>query len=452
MARIVARTQLTDLTPGSVLERMLWSFAEDLGLVEQRILSVRDAFSVLDPSISLADLDERAQELPQATGLPRGTATYASGSVMNVTRASAVALQVLPAGTTFARSDTGAKYRTTAAVSFGIGVGTLTGVEVVSLVPGAVGNCGPGVINQMTSGPSWVVGAVNTVALTSGQDEETKEQYQQRIALHFGSLAKSQQSALEFAALTYRSQAGQSLRFAKSFVDTPGFVDLVVDDGTGMQGISKAGATVTGTVPAKGIKMLWHEGPATAPIPTIQVTLVGGGHIWLINDVDYTSLYERGVVLLKKGVSLQPGDVWEITGYKVYTGLVSEVQRLLDGTPSLGNDKPGWVAGGCRCLVQPPTVQYVAFDIHVVPYDGYDAKVVALEAQSAAISFLSSLGPGATLFSGKLIAELMNLGTLQGVHLYLPGTNQPVGDWYCADKEVLRGNTGTIKTVPSLPT
>lgn len=449
-ARIVARTQLTDLSAGSVLERMTWSVAEEVALVEQRLAALRAAFNVLDPSISDADLAERAQELPRQESLARGAATYASGSVLNVTRASAGAVQVLPKGSVVARTDTGLRYQTTVAVSFGVGVGTLTGVDVICLQPGTAGNCGPGTLTQLAGMPSWVVGATNTAAITSGQDEESKAAYQQRLALLFSSLAHSQRSALEFAAPSYVSSAGQRVKFAKTFVETPGFVDLVIDDGTGMQGLKRAGAVTTGTVPTTGIRTLWHEGPATAAIPSVKVTLAAGGVIWLLDEKDYTSIYERGVVLFKKGVVLQPGDIWEISGYQVYTGLISEIQRHLDGVPSQPYDKPGWVAGGCRCIVQPPTVQMVALDLHVVPYDGYDAYVVAQEAQSAAISFLSTLGPGETLFSGKLISELMGLGTMQGVHLFLPGTNQPIGDWYCAEKEVLRGSTGTIKMVPAL--
>lgn len=452
-AKVIARSPLTDLTEGSPLERLTWSFAEELALVENRLEGIRDTFDLLNPSISLADFDERIQELPRAAKIARQPTTYASGAVMSVTRTSVAALQVLPAGTVFARSDTGAKYKTATSFAFPIGVGTITGVEVTSLVPGALGNCGPGQIKELSSSPSWVVSAVNTIGLSNGTNEETLEQAQQRLSLYFSSLARSQPNAFEFAAPSYISQGGSTVKFAKVFVDyeKPGFSDLVVDDGTAMQGLVRAGVVTSGVVPINGIKHLWHEAPATAPIPTVKVTLAAGGVQFLVEGVDYVSIYERGIVQLKKGVSITPGDTWEISGYSVRTGIVAELQRYIDGSVSDPANQPGWVAGGCRCIVQPPTLSPVNFDIHVVPINGYDAKQVALSAQSTAIAYLASLGPGETMFSGKLISVLMGAGTLQGVHLYQTGTNTPIGDWYCADKEVLRGSQSGIRTIPSLP-
>lgn len=453
-AKIVARSPLTDLTQGGPLERMTWSFAEELSLVEQRLAGIRDTFNLLNPSISLADFDERLQELPRADAIARLETTYASGAVMSVTRALVAGIQVLPAGTTFARKDTGAKYRTTTDYSFGIGVGTLTGIEVVSLQPGTAGNCAAGAINQMASGPSWVINAANISAITNGQDEENLAQAQQRMSLYFSSLAKCQPNAFEFAAPSYIGSTGSRVKFAKVFVDweKPGFSELVVDDGSDAMGsLVKAGTVVTGIVPAMGIKQLWHEAPATAPIPSVNVTLAAGGNTVLFEGTHYTSIHERGLIHLKTGVTLQPGDVWEVTGYQVYTGILAELQRHIDGSVSDPYNNPGWVAGGCRCFVVPPVVSLVSFDIHVVPVDGMDAMAAAQDAQNTAINFLATLGPGETMFSGKLIAILMGSGLLRGVHLYQSGTNTPTGDWYCADKEVLRGNTTSIRTVPQLP-
>lgn len=451
-ARVVARTQLTDLTPGSVLERILWTFAEELALVEQRLASIRDSFNPLNPAITLQDLDERLGEFPP-DGVARSASSYATGDVLSVTRTSAVGIQTMPANSVFQRVDTGVKYKTIADVVFPNGVGTITGISIVCLSPGAAGNCAPGVISSLLSVPSWVVAAVNTAGITSGQDEQTKEAAQQMASLHFSSLARSQMPALESAAPSFVSVSGSQVKFAKTFVDfeNPGFVDLVVDDGSGMVGLTQVGATVTGTVPANGVRFLWHEAPATAPIPTVKVTLAAGGVQFLVEGTDYTSIYERGIIQLNKGVVLQPDDIWEVSGYTIRMGIISELQRHIDGSVSSPHTFPGWVAGGCRCIVQPPTVVPVNFDIHVVPKDGYNAQQAALNAQSAALAFLSSLGPGETMFFGRMIAVLMGSGDLQGVHLYQTGTNTPVGDWYCADKEVLRGTTGTVRVLTSLP-
>lgn len=452
LAKVLARTKLTDTSLGSVLERWAWSHGEDISFVEQRIAAVRDSFNFLSPSISDTDLDERAGEFPPATQIPRLTENNATASVLSVTRAETVDVQVLPAKTIVSRSSDGVRYRTLQAISFAPGIGTVQNIPIVCLTPGESGNCSAGAIDTAVGAPSWVVGVSNTTSITSGVSGETKSEYQIRLAKYVQSLAKSQMAALEFAASTYRASDGSRVKFAKGYLDhaAPGFSYMILDDGSGMQNLTRAGVEATGVVPEYGIRTLWHEAPATAPIGQVHVALAGGGVKTLVEGTDYTSVYERGLILLKNG-ALAPGDTWVVSGYQVRTGLFTEVQRLLDGDMSSPNDRTGWTASGCRCIVRPPDLYYLFCDIHIVPKDGYDALSLAQAAQSLAIGMLQQLGPGEPLYVSRLVAALMALPNILAVHVYKPQTNTPLGDVYVGPTTVVRGQVSTINTIPTLP-
>ena len=452
LAKVLARTKLTDTSLGSVLERLMWSYAEDISTTEQRIAAVRDSFDFLNPAISDADLDERSAEFPPNAGIERLYSNNATGSVMSVTRKDAADVQVLPAKTVFARSVDGVRYRTTQDYQFNAGTETIQGVSVVCLVPGEQGNCSAGAIDQLIGSPNWVISVANTAAITNGIEDETKQEYQIRLAKYVQSLAHSQMAALEFAASTYQESNGARVKFAKGYQDnlTPGTSYMILDDGTGMQGMIKAGSATSGVVPEYGIRQLWHEAPAAGPILQVAVTLPDTSLKTLVEGQDYVSIYERGIILLANGV-IPPGSTWTISGYNVRTGLFGDVQRLLDGNPAKPDSEPGWVAAGCRCIVRPPDVVNLFCDIHVVPQDGYPALDMAQQAQALAISFLQQLGPGETLFTSRLTAALMSIQGIQAVHIYQPQTNIPLGDLYVSPTSVIRGTTGTISYIPTLP-
>ena len=452
LAKVLARTKLTDTSLGSVLERLMWSYAEDISTTEQRIAAVRDSFDFLNPAISDADLDERSAEFPPDAGMQRLDSNNATGAVMSVTRKDNANVQILPAKTVFARSVDGVRYRTTQDYQFDVGVSTISNVSVICLVSGEQGNCEAGAINQLVGSPAWVISVANTAAITNGVEAETKQEYQVRLSKYVQSLAHSQMAALEFAASTYQAGNGARVKFARGYQDnlTPGMSYMILDDGTGMQGMVKAGATTTGVAPEFGIRQLWHEAPATGPILQIDVALPGGAHKTLIEGQDYVSIYERGIILLANGV-VPPGSTWTISGYNIRTGLFGDVQRLLDGNPAKPDSEPGWVAAGCRCIVRPPDVVNLFCDIHVVPQDGFPALDMAQQAQSLAIAFLQQLGPGETMFTSRLISALMGITGMQAVHVYQPQTNIPLGDLYVSPTSVVRGTTGTISYIPTLP-
>ena len=454
-ARIVARSKLSDIAESAVLLALIETVAEELAGVEQAISTQRDSFNFLDPDISEADYDARVAELPTTTA-QRRPSTSAAGSVVTVSRAAGDTADelILAAGTVFRRSDDPTKlYRTTQAYTLGIGVASVSGVYVVCLVPGSGGNCAAGTVNTLVSGSSRIVAVTNTSPITSGVDAETVAQAQARSAGYFASLSRTTPPAQEYLALAFEGSAGQRVRFAKVWRDwtRPGYAELVVDDGTGLGGLTRSGATTSGVVPVGGQIYLWHEKPATAPIERIDVTLAGGAGnaVLYAENGDFVSLPEMGLLVVRDG-ELAAGDAWQVSNYTVYTGILAELQAEAQGDPNAPATTPGWIADGCRLAVRPPVVVPVYLDLHVVPQNFVELAVLQLQAVNDAVSYIASLAPGEPLYIAKLIDALLDNNDVLNVHVYQQGTSTAATDVYCKPYEALRTDSSKIGIVSTL--
>jgi hypothetical protein len=441
-ARVVARTELTDLSEGSVLMHLLATVAEELGLSELRLKQIRDSYFLR--TTTGAELDERARELPPG-GLQRRTPTRAQGAVVSVTRVNEATGAdddypdplTLPAGSVFRRSDDPTQtYITTADVVFAgspssgvAGESTKTGVYVRAANAGVQGNCAIGAIKEIVTAPASIISVTNTIALDNGNDRESDAKLRDRMLVYMASLARCQPAALEFAALDFESSLGGRAMYAKVYEDPAnrGYSELVVDDGSGLEGNTTAGTATTGDVPTHGQVVLYHDAPATAPIASIQVSRGGVVTTYSYRDSDYISLHERGLVYFPKGVLL-PGDKWTIEGYDVYTSLVSELQQYIEGDPSRPVDYPGWRAAGTRVVVRPARTEYMSFDLHVVPRSYIALSEVAAELETAAVEFFRGLAPGETMYVARLIDRLMDNSKVISLRVYEPTTSTFLAD------------------------
>ena len=447
VARVQARTPLTDFTEGSVGLLFLAAISEEIAGAEMRLGRIRDSF-FLDNAVG-SDLDARISEFPgdMARRLP---AVSASGDVLEVTRTSSAEVQVLPAGSLFGRSDDPSVfYQTTADVTFAVGVSSMRSIGVACLLSGESGNVESGGINRIVQAPSWVVRGVSSKPLKNGSPEETDEQLRARARLFLSSLARCQPSALEYAGRSFASSQGARFSFVRLFEDpaTPGYSDLVGDDGAGLQGSTREGAPSAGTIMAGGIGLLWHEAPATGPITTVSITR--GNATFNVPPDKFVSLPERGLVYVDAD-QIQVWDTWSITGFSVYTGIVAELQAELEGSSegSLGHR-----AAGTRVRVVPPEVQRASFDVHVVPRDGVALVSLQESVRDAIVSFISTLGPGDPLYTAQLIDQIMNDSRVLNVKLYGRGQATPLSDIYpSTNKRVLRAVGSEIYVVPSLET
>lgn len=427
-ARVVARSTLTDVQEGSVIETILASVAEEVANEEQRLKQIRDSFSFL--RVSGADLDDRVADLPVA-GLARLGATAASGGALTLTRDSTTGALTIPAGSLYGRSDDPSLvYRQIADQTFGVGVATITGVAVQCAAPGLLGNCAAALITRVVSAPSDLGAVVNTIPLVNGQDAESDAQLKARALNYLAALTKTTPRALEFEALSFVASDGTRARFARIFEDpsTPGLAQLLLDDGGGLVGYTRAGLSVSGVVPSGGPPILWHEAPAV-DTPT-RIFYSRSGIDTMLNSSQYTSIPERGLVYVNAGI-LQAGDTWTVEKYDVFEGLPGELQTLIEGSPSDPLNLPGLRAAGVRVRVTRPSVYYVEMKINVVPVSGADFADVSEQTKNAALEYLATLGPGETLYSARLIDRIMDNPDVLTVRLYVGGVAglEPLPDY-----------------------
>ena len=88
VARLVARTNLTDVSEGSVILALMSTFAEQIAESDVRLAQIRDQFTL--EGASGTDLDERAEEI----GMTRLPATRATGTVRVTRSATTSALTI----------------------------------------------------------------------------------------------------------------------------------------------------------------------------------------------------------------------------------------------------------------------------------------------------------------------------------------------------------------------
>lgn len=453
-ARLVARGPLSDVAEGSADHHHLLGIAELLAGAEIRMRRIRDSFLFTDPDIEDVELDERLAELP-SSGLRRLPPVAATGNVLALARAATDAADelIVKAGSVLVRrsDDPAMVYRTVQDATFGIGVVLVDSVRIVCQTPGADGNCAAGTVDQIVSAPERIVSAVNKGPLTTGQDRESRAAAQKRGAAYMAGLARCQPKALEMLALSFTASDKTRVKFARVFEDVtrPGYSELIVDDGTGLPGLTKAGAVASGTVPINGQTQLWHEAPAEAPITKIK-TVLGGVTTNLFAPQDFTSIHERGLVILPVG-KLAAGTVWTIEGYTVRTSIIAELQDAAEGDASVAANKSGWRAAGTRVVVRPPDILGggTAYDILVVAANYADIAAVQSQAQDDTVAYHATLGPGEPMYVARLIDALLDNANLLNVQVFEPGTSTPKGDVYPQPHQVVRTTKALIKIITS---
>lgn len=424
--QVVSQSELTDLSEGSVLLTILGAVAEQFEATEYRLSVIRDSYD-LDKASGL-DLDERVADLP-GESITRHVASPASGSVLTLTRNTSTGTLTVPAGSTFGRTDApDVIYTTPTPVVFADGNSTVTGVRVVCLRTGTVGNAPVGSINKIISAPSSVIAVQQTYAISGGTERETDGELRSRAKAYLAGLAQCQPEALRSVALNYVDSFGVRVRHAHVFEDLqrPAYSELIVDDGTGFEGYSSPGGVVSGTVPLNGILQLRHQAPATDFIRRIKVN----GQVYEFSPNDnpvWVSYPERGIIQLRDGQTLlSAGDTWVVgdadTPYAVYNGYIAELQGIIEGSTTEPTLFPGKRAAGCQVRVLPPTVVLVNIEVNLVLKAGVVITDAVTATKSVIQEYFLSLGPGQVMYISDLYQRLENelQDFIEAVHILQP--------------------------------
>lgn len=401
LATLVARAistsrKLTDVSEGGVLHSILGTVAEEVSSVERRIQEFVDSFFLSGVG---ANLDRRLNDFP--AGFPRRRqATNATGGAFRVERDVPTSAFVVPAGRLVVTASVAPQtaYTNTSPVVFQVGESAVNGVPFRALSPGSAGNLDqPGVIDTIVQGPSAIVEVTNTSPVAGGTDEESSSALIARARRWIASLALTQREALEAVALNFQASDGTVLQHARIWgdPDMPGYSELVVDDGTGMQGYTRPANPVGGIVPiligpGNRYQFRFDAPAATPPQLRINSTLIG--------QSQYLSQGEFGVLYLNDDSNVAaPGDTWEVSGHLVYTGIIAELQAYLNRICA---------AAGTRVVVVPPIPQTVDLSAVVVVAPGQNVLNIRSLVRRSIIAFIARLSPGEPLIMYRLIGAL----------------------------------------------
>jgi len=426
LARVVVRTELTDVHEGSVLYTLCATVAEQIAESDVRLAQIRDQFTF--DGASGVDLDERVEEL----GMTRLAATTATGE-LTLTRTDTTAALTVAAGATFGRTDSDATYISTADVTLSIGTASAT-VPVSAQVSGTAGNAPSGSINTILSA-NGIDSIAQATPLSNGAEAETDSALRTRARRYMNSLARCQPSAIEYQALSFTASDNTRATVATVYEDPTryGRVELLIDDGNGIgdraiDEITVAGAGVSQYVSMGNTTIGIERGIATSPTVTkrdlTQIPLPNP--ITMVEGTDYEIDYGRGTLTLLGGAGL--GLTINVSSYRVYTGLVAELQAHMEGTA--GDVTTGFRPAGVSLRVLPAPVQRVDVDLLIVAADGANITTVTQQSESAVTDYLSSLGAGEPAYIARMVDVVMSIDDVVNVTVYRRNTNDLASDFY----------------------
>lgn len=447
---VLGRSDLDDISAGSVMSILLGSVANELASSERRLYNLRESFFLNGASGS--DLDERVSELP-AVGVTRIKNTNASGAVLELRRDPALMTTTLtiPEGSRF-RSADGTTFATTTDAIIGVGDAEVTNVHISATFPGKEGNKSVGDIYIIENAPSEIISARNTLAITNGLDEETDQDLRERAYLYLNSLNRCQASSIEYMASSFIGSSNDRFRYAKMYedVNTPGYSELYVDDGSDLSANSmkRAGASSGITVPAGGAIIVPHEAPAVAPIAPDSIVITRGAGQINVTTADYTSIHERGLLYFPEGF-LQSGDVVWVQNYEVFTGLIAEVQREIEGDLNNPNRLTGFRAAGTRIVVKPVTPATLNLDMSLISSTASDFDIVARDVKVAIAAFVNNLAPGEPLYISQLVDACVAISGVVDIKFYERGSDVRKDNVFPALKKALRITEASISTTPN---
>lgn len=441
-ARMVARSTLTDLNEGSVLYDLLSTVAEQIAESDVRLAQIRDQFT-LDGATG-TDLDERAEEL----GMSRLSATRANGDV-TLSRADTTDALAVPVGSVLGRSDSDVTYITTEEVSFSAGVASVD-VRVQAQSVGAQGNASSSSIDLLIDMPSDVTGVTQAGNLSNGVDAETDSALRARARRHLNSLARCQPVALEYAVLSYTATDETRATVATVYEDpvTYGRVEILIDDGSGLgdDPSTRAGEVVSMVATSASAFVIGIE-RAVSSGPTVTRARFGLPTVNLIEGVDYRIDRGAGTVTILEGADVGLGDVVTVGAYRVYEGLINELQGLIEG--AVGDVTSGYRPAGVAVRVLPAPVQRADMDILITAEDGANLTTVTSQARLACIEYLSTLGAGEPAYMARVVDAVLSVSGVINVKVYRPSTSTAQIDQSpSTPRHIIRA--GQVRAVTSL--
>ena len=432
LARLVARSELSDVAPGSVISTILGTVADEFEAVEHTLYRYRQSFSFVGPHASGEMLDARIADLPPP-GMARKEASAAVGAVLSITRDGDFTDPVtVPAGSTYGSTDGEVIYVQTNDVTIAAGVSTYPQpgeqpIQILATTTGKNTNAEIGTINKIINSGPDIISCTNTLAIGGGSDRESDLDLKVRAHKWLSGLARAQPAALEWLATSLMTESGVTFKYARIHEpkELPGFSYLVVDDGSATKGYEKAASTVDGVIPESGQHIIHHHWPATKAISD-EFQLYIDNKWTPAASSKFVSLYERGIILVDSAY-LTPGLKWRVVGaqdsddenfgYNVYTGPVRELQKTIEGNPSDPLGAPGFRASGTRVVVTPPELEYLKLDLTITPTQGANLSSIISTLKKHIAEWSNTLSPGQPIYESALVRVVMARPGIKNCHV-----------------------------------
>jgi len=360
-----------------------------------------------------------------------------------VARTDSSASLTIPAGSVFGRGDSDVTYSTTA--DAGLSIGELTKeISIVANTRGATGNAPARSIDTILDAPSALVSVTQGEALANATDAETDLALRSRATLALNSIARAQPIALEYTARTFTATDGTRATTATIYEPETrlGYVELLIDDGSGLgdHAPTRSGEAVSVTLNSVLGQLIGVEAPVVG-----SVRVRSGANV-LVEGRDYDISRSRGVITLRSAAGVSAGDAITVDDYSVYTGLVAELQALMNGDPS--DVTSGHRAAGIALRVIPAPVQRISLDVLIVSEAGSTLTTVKTSVENAVSAYFSALGAGAPAYRSALVSVVMGVSGVVNATILTSGTANETPDLYPnSARHVLRA--GNVRAITS---
>lgn len=436
--KVVARSSLTDLVSTSQLMQVCAAVAR---AIEKAHHGMEDILEDRDiDQVTGAELDEWAKVILPVV-LQRGQGVKAT-SVVVFSRSGTTGAITQPIGTQIKVSAGSAGeeliYTTTALGTIADGNSDSNEVAVVAADKGTKYNVDPNTVTAFVSKPSGVETVTNPYAITNGQSKQTDDSFRAQIKAHILGLARCHVSGLEAAAVgTYDATTGKTCLYARTVEDpsSPGYCVLYIDDGAGTSESTDSVTDENSQSPSGGVASGGEVDIYLAHKPIKEesaFTLKINGSP--VSSSDYYMDWARGHIKLNSTV--YPDGLTAthtVTGtYTYYTGLVSEVQKVIDGDTTDRATYPGYRAGGINAKVKPPQNVAQTLLANITVKDGYNQVTTIVLVKAAISTYINGLSVGDDVIRNELIERIMAVPGVFDLNMTTPAQNVTVGDYQLA--------------------
>lgn len=441
VAQVAARAGLVSLNSGPIYH-LLVGTARALHEANYQLVKLGDLFSIYRVT-TIEEARARARDFGPEAPVPyeaqaaNGYVVFSrasnTGTTLNIPSGLVVATA---SGIRFRTLTTGQITSTSPEAITGHGVGRDSSlVAIQAITPGSTGNVDVGAITVMESRPTGITSVYNVATTTQGADTELVENFVARLTTWLAGRYNSTRNALISAALsTTDPVSGRRCTIANSYTDptTPGIVSLYIDDGTGSiesyENVVGEIVTANLTGPPPGAATGGEEYLYLAQTPvrlssaftltsSTRGALIEGTHFYL-NPVTGLLYFTPALVV---------GEIITAS-YTVYTGLIAEVNRVINGWTSDPENYPGVAADGVTVSVLAPSVVVISVEALVTLDSRFDRNTVITSIQSAVTTYINNLNIGDDVIVAEIIAAIMGVEGVIDVTVTVPAANVTIND------------------------